>query len=63
MKSWDVYMDSFVNVKLPDNVDPSTNEGYRALHDAAIEAYRARLQTPQEVSFDWERFDEGDELS
>jgi hypothetical protein len=60
MKSYDVYMDSFVNVKLPDDVDPSTNEGYRAMHEAAIMAYRARLQTPAEISFNWERYEEGD---
>lgn len=60
MKSWDVFMDSFVNVLLPDDVDPETQEGVAVLYELAIEKYRRKLMEPGEISFTWERYEEGD---
>lgn len=61
MKSYDVYLDSFVNVLLPDDVDPDTPEGVAALYEAAIAKYREKLSTPKELTLNWERYEEGDE--
>lgn len=61
MKSWDVYLDSFVNVLLPDDVDPETLEGHAALRDAAIAKYMELMSDPSCMSFNWERYEDGDE--
>jgi hypothetical protein len=58
-KHWDVYLDSFVNVALPDDVDPNTDEGRQRLLDAAIAEYVRRLTTqPQEMTMQWELYEE-----
>lgn len=61
MKSYDVFMDTFVNVMLPDDVDPDSEAGIKAIYEAAITKYRVKLQTPAEITLTWERFEEGDE--
>lgn len=62
MKSYDVFMDTFVNVLLPDDVDPDSQAGSDAIYEAAIAKYRERLADPGQVSLNWERYPEGDEL-
>lgn len=61
MKSWDVFMDAFVNVMLPDDLDPDTQEGMEVLYDKAMEKYRRKMKEPGEISFTWRRYEEGDE--
>lgn len=61
MKSYDVYLDTFVNVLIPDDVDPNTNEGTEAIYEAAIQKFRERLADPGQISLNWERYEEGDE--
>ena len=61
MKSWDVFLDTFVNVLLPDDVDPETSAGTEAIYEAAIQKFRERLADPGQVSLTWERYEEGDE--
>ena len=61
MKSYDVFMDSFVNVMLPDECDPDTQEGSEMIIDAATVEYMDRLRRNGDVDFRWVRFPEGDE--
>jgi hypothetical protein len=61
MKSYDVYMDSFVNVLLPNFVDPETQEGAELLHRIATEKYLAKLHRDGEIHFTWERYEDGDQ--
>lgn len=61
MKSYDVYLDTFVNVMLPDDVNPDTDEGIEAIYEAAIQKFRERLADPGQISLNWERYEEGDE--
>lgn len=60
MKSYDVYMDTFVNVMLPDDVDTNSNEGVKALYEAAITKYRERMADLDQISLSWERYEDGD---
>lgn len=57
-RRWDVFIDTFVNVTLPDDVDPNTEAGYRKLHEAAYAHYAALLKTPDYVAFSWEEYKE-----
>ena len=59
MKSYDVDMDSFVNVLLPDACDPNTADGYDVLYDAARSTFMEMLRD-REVMFSWERYEDGD---
>lgn len=59
MKSWDVYMDSFVNILLPDNVDPDTVSGSEILYHKAIEKFKERLDS-EDISLNWDRYEDGD---
>jgi hypothetical protein len=60
MKSWDVFMDAFVNVMLPDDLDPDTQEGMEVLYEKALEKYREKMRKPGEISFTWRRYEDGD---
>lgn len=60
MKSYDVYLDSFVNVLLPDDVDPESDEGMAIIWPLAIEKYQRKLSDEGEVHFTWERYPDGD---
>jgi hypothetical protein len=58
-KHWDVYLDSFVNIALPDDVDPETDEGYARLHADAVAEYVRRLSCqPCEATLQWELYEE-----
>lgn len=57
MKSYDVFMESFVNVEVADDVDPSTDAGRAVLLDAARRLYIDRIVTKQ-AEFTWEEFRE-----
>lgn len=57
MKSYDVFMESFVNVEVADDVDPSTDAGREALLEAARRLYIDRILTKQ-AEFTWEPFNE-----
>lgn len=61
MKSWDVFMDSFVNVLLPDDADPESQEGMSLLYELALEKYRCKMRDPWEISFTWRRYPENDQ--
>lgn len=60
MKSYDVFLDSFVNVMVPDSVDPDTEEGMKILYKLAIEKYTERMKNESELCFTWERYEDGD---
>lgn len=60
MKSWDVFLDSFVNVLLPDDLEPGSEEWLDALWNTAIAKYRQKLSEPGEVTFTWRRYPEND---
>lgn len=61
MKSYDVFMDSFVNVMLPDECDPDTQEGSEMIIAAATVEYMDKLRRNGDADFRWVRFPEGDE--
>ena len=54
-KQWDVFMESFVCVEIPADVDPSTRGGAEVLRRAATDLYLERLRTNQ-CEFTWEEF-------
>lgn len=56
-KSYDVFMESFVNVEVGDDIDPSTDAGREVLLDAARRLYVERIVTKQ-AEFTWEEFDD-----
>lgn len=56
MKSWDVYMDSFVNIKLPDDVDPGTPLGATMLYEKALAKFAELLSSGQDVTLNWDRY-------
>jgi hypothetical protein len=61
MKSYDVYLDSFVNVSLPDDVDADSNEGARKIYELATAKYLELLASkPPQFDLNWERYEEGD---
>lgn len=60
MKSYDVFMDTFVNVMLPAGCDPETHDGMEMLWSLAIAEFQERLRRIDEVTFTWERFPDGD---
>jgi len=60
MKSYDVFLDSFVNVMLPDGVDPCSEEGLDIIWPQAIAKYQQKLATAGEVHFTWRRYPDGD---
>jgi hypothetical protein len=59
VKSYDVDMAVFVNVLLPDDCDPDTDEGYAVLHEAAKAKFLERLQK-DDVTFYWELYEDDD---
>ena len=61
MKSYDVFMDSFVNVTLPDCVDPESEEGVTLIRKAATEGFVARLRCDDGADFTWQLQHEGGE--
>lgn len=61
MKSYDVYLDTFVNVMIPDEVDPESSEGMEVIRKAAIPKFLERLADEGGVSLNWERYEEGDQ--
>lgn len=61
MKSYDVFLDSFVNVLLPDGLDPNDNaEGTAMLYRLALEKYRERLRDEAACECTWRRYPDGD---
>jgi hypothetical protein len=61
-KSYDVFMDAFVNVVLPDGLNPDeSQDDLNILYELAMEKYREKMRTPGEISFTWRRYPEGDE--
>jgi hypothetical protein len=59
-QSWDVFLESFVNVLLPDGVTPDDEEGCDLLYRLATEKYLDKLRRDGEVEFTWRRYPEGD---
>ena len=59
MKTWDVFVESFVGVELPDDVDPNTPEGQSVLLDKARAEYVRRILSG-ETEFTWSLYDEED---
>jgi hypothetical protein len=57
MASYDVFINSGVNVTIPDSVDPSTPEGHRILRDATLARLRTLLDEGGEIDLDYERYD------
>jgi len=57
-KKWDVFMESFVCIELPADVDPDSEEGTAILYRKAEELYAERLRTHQ-CEFTWEEFHDG----
>lgn len=60
MLSYDVFLDSFVNVTLPEGVDPNSQEGMDIIWPQAIEKYQQKLSVAGEVHFTWKRYPDGD---
>lgn len=61
MKSYDVYMESFVNVLIPDNVDPDSNDGAKVIYELATAKYLALLhEQPPKYDLNWEHYPDGD---
>ncbi len=48
-RSWDVFMETGVNVEVPADIDPDTNEGFAAIKSAAAAKF---LDNVREGSFD-----------
>jgi hypothetical protein len=59
-KSWDVCIDTFLNVLLPADVDPDTEEGRAQLVAIATQRFIDALRYGDAV-FTWERYPDGDE--
>jgi hypothetical protein len=57
MASYDVFLNSGVNVDIPEDVDPSTPEGHRILLDAALDAIRTLIDGGGYIDLDYERYD------
>jgi hypothetical protein len=57
MKTWDVFMESFVGVDLPDDVDPATTEGEAVLLEKARNEYVRRIISG-EAEFTWQPYEE-----
>jgi hypothetical protein len=60
MKSYDVFMDSGVNVKLPDCVDPESEEGETLIREAATEGFVAVLRHNYGADFTWQQYEGGE---
>ncbi len=58
-KSYDVYIDSGINLKVPSTIDPDTPEGYEVLKDLATKKFIDML-VKNEIEFTHEPLD-GDE--
>jgi hypothetical protein len=58
-KSYDVYIDSGINLKIPSKTDPDTPEGYDVLKDLATKKFIDML-VKNEIDFTHEPLD-GDE--
>jgi hypothetical protein len=59
-KSYDVYIDSGINLKVPSTTDPDTPEGYAVLKDLATKKFIDMLVKNQ-IDFTHEPFDEDEE--
>lgn len=57
MKTWDVFVESFVGVDLPDDVDPDTAAGQAVLLAKARAEYVRRILSG-ETEFTWRLYDE-----
>lgn len=57
MRKWDVFMESFVCIELPDGVDPDLLPGSELLVALATSEYMKRLQAGQ-CEFTWESYEE-----
>jgi hypothetical protein len=57
MKTWDVFVESFVGVDLPDDVDPATPAGEAVLLGKAREEYVRRILSG-ETEFTWKLYEE-----
>jgi len=61
MKSYDVFLETFVNVLLPDGIDPEDGaEGHEMLVLLALEKYRERLRDEACCECTWRRYPDGD---
>lgn len=60
MQSYEVFLDSFVTVTLPDGVDPESEKGVSLIRAAATAGYLATLRC-DEVDFIWKPSREGGE--
>lgn len=56
-KSYDVYIDSGINLKLPPKTDPNTPEGYKVLCELATLKFIDMLLEKQ-IAFTTELYDE-----
>ncbi len=53
----DVFMESFVCIELPADVDPDSEEGTALLYRKAADLYVERIRSGQ-CEFTWEEFDD-----
>lgn len=56
-RQWDVFMESFVCIELPADVDPDSEEGTELLYRKAAALYVERIRSGQ-CEFTWEEFHE-----
>lgn len=59
-KSYDVSIDSVVNVLLPADVNPDSDEGIELIYKLALAKFQKRIADPGEISLDWERYEDND---
>lgn len=58
-RSFDVFMESFVNVVIPEEVDPDSDEGYQIIRKAATEKYLKALDAHL-AEFTWKEYKDGE---
>jgi hypothetical protein len=58
-RSYDVFMESFVNVALPATVDTDSDEGYMLLREAAVEKYLEAIHGSY-CEFTWKEYKDGE---
>lgn len=58
VRSFDVFMESFVNVVIPEEVDPDSDEGYQMIREAATEKYLKALDSHL-AEFTWKEYKDG----
>lgn len=57
MKSYDIFVQSGITIKLPNGVNPDTPNGYKILKDLVTKKFIENLKSEQ-VDFDWEEREE-----